>query len=107
MGKNRLSLPILPRSANHQMGPIVKPSRAAQQRNRKTKSAPTAQPVEQRPLVNIPRRPLIMATVTGGIIGLILTQAFGWSIMQSFLYTLMFAGLAILITSVAYRTFKR
>lgn len=86
---------------------MVKPDRATQQRNRKTRSAPTAQPVEQRPLASIPRRPLIMATVTGGVVGLILTQAFGWSIMQSFLYTLMFAGLAILITAVAYRTFKR
>lgn len=74
---------------------------------KKSKSNQRSQPVDQRPLASIPRRPLTIATVIGGVIGLILSQLLGWSVMQSFLYTLMIAGLAILITAVGYRTLKR
>ena len=85
----------------------MKPSKEAQQRNRKSKAKQGSQPIDQRPLASIPRRLLTIATVIGGVIGLILSQLFGWTIMQTFLYTLMFAGFAILITAVGYRTIKR
>lgn len=84
----------------------MKTNKAAQQKNRKSKSDKQEQPVDPRPLASIPRRPLTIATVIGGVIGLILSQAFGWSIVQSFLYTLMLIGFAILITAVGYRTIK-
>ena len=85
----------------------MKTGKPAAQRNRNAKSKQESQAINQRPLASIPRRLLTIATVIGGVIGLILSQLFGWTIMQTFLYTLMFAGFAILITAVGYRTIKR
>jgi predicted MFS family arabinose efflux permease len=62
---------------------------------------------DQRLFADIPRTYITIATVTGGIIGLLLTQAFQWDILPTFVITLGLALACVLMTVFVYRSLRR
>lgn len=56
----------------------------------------------QRPFAGVPRRWLTGAAVVGGIGGLILSQHFRWSEVESFIYTLFIAFGCVAATALVY-----
>ena len=55
-------------------------------------------PERRPPFSDVPRRWLNIAAVVGGVIGLLLSQLFGWSDVQTFIVTIGVAGLCVLLT---------
>jgi ribose/xylose/arabinose/galactoside ABC-type transport system permease subunit len=65
-------------------------------------------PAERRPpFADVPRRWLNIAAVVGGLAGLLLSQAFGWSDVQTFVVTLGIAGVVVALTVWLHRLMHR
>lgn len=58
---------------------------------------------DRRPFVDVPRRWLTIAVVVGGMIGLLLSQVFRWTDVQTFFVTLVIAGIGAALSAVLYR----
>ena len=74
----------------------------------KTKNAKNAKiETDRRPFADVPRRWLTIAVVVGGMIGLLLSQVFHWTDVQTFVVTLIIAGLCAALSAVLYRATHR
>jgi MFS family permease len=58
------------------------------------------------PFSDVPRRWLNIAAVVGGVVGLLLSQQFGWSDVQTFIVTIGVAGLCVLMTILLHRALQ-
>ena len=58
---------------------------------------------DKRPFADVPRMVTTMAAVGGGIVGLLLSQAFRWSNEQTFVITLIIAVVFVVIAAFGYR----
>ncbi len=56
---------------------------------------------------DVPRNLLTIATVVGGVIGLVLSQVYAWTMTVSFLVTLGLALLCVAATVLVYRGLHR
>lgn len=60
----------------------------------------------KRPFPEVPRPILTSAAVLGGIIGILLSDRFRWSAVQSFVFTLLIAGGCVLVAAFAYSALR-
>ena len=58
---------------------------------------------DKRPFADVPRMVTTMAAVGGGIVGLLLSQAFRWSNEQTFVITLVIVIAFVMIAVFVYR----
>ncbi|MBX3064259.1 MAG: hypothetical protein U0528_19410 [Anaerolineae bacterium] len=74
----------------------------------KTKNAKNTKiETDRRPFADVPRRWLTIAVVVGGMIGLLLSQVFHWTDVQTFVVTLVIAGIGAALSAVLYRATHR
>jgi ABC-type phosphate/phosphonate transport system permease subunit len=62
---------------------------------------------DNRPFLDVPRMVTTMAAVGGGIVGLLLSQVFHWSDVQTFGVTIIIALVFVMIAVLVYRAVRR